>query len=129
MILLGVNIKIAIVTLDQLVISIILLLIKHEANLITLSIFEGRRGRDCMVAGFTTTRTISDFHLLSCHKVCLWLSAGRWFSPGTPVSSTKYIWPPRVYWNILQRCVKLFNPKTPMLVILFRHFVFSAPKN
>jgi hypothetical protein len=41
-ILLGVNIKIDIVTLDQLVISIILLLIKHEANLMTLSILEGQ---------------------------------------------------------------------------------------
>jgi len=39
--LLGVNIKIDIVTLDQLVIIIILLLIKHETNFITLSILEG----------------------------------------------------------------------------------------
>jgi hypothetical protein len=23
-----------------------------------------------------------------CDKVCKWLTAGRWFSPGTPVSST-----------------------------------------
>ena len=23
-----------------------------------------------------------------CNKVCQWLAAGRWFSPGTPVSST-----------------------------------------
>ena len=23
-----------------------------------------------------------------CDKVCQWLSAGRWFSPGTPVTST-----------------------------------------
>ena len=23
-----------------------------------------------------------------CHKVCKWLAAGRWFYPGTPVSST-----------------------------------------
>jgi hypothetical protein len=23
-----------------------------------------------------------------CDKVCLWLAIGRWFSPGTPVSST-----------------------------------------
>jgi hypothetical protein len=23
-----------------------------------------------------------------CVKVCQWLAAGRWFSPGTPVSST-----------------------------------------
>ena len=24
-----------------------------------------------------------------CHKVCQWLAAGRWFSPGSPVSATK----------------------------------------
>ena len=24
----------------------------------------------------------------ACDKVCQWLVAGRWFSPGTPVSST-----------------------------------------
>ena len=24
----------------------------------------------------------------TCDKVCQWLAAGRWFSPGTPVSST-----------------------------------------
>jgi hypothetical protein len=23
-----------------------------------------------------------------CDKVCQWLAAGQWFSPGTPVSST-----------------------------------------
>ena len=39
--LLGANIKIDIATLDQLVIIIILLLIKYETNLITLSILEG----------------------------------------------------------------------------------------
>jgi len=39
--LLGVNIKIDIVKLDQLVIIIILLLIKHETNLISLLILEG----------------------------------------------------------------------------------------
>jgi len=33
---------------------------------------------DRMVVGFTTL----------CDKVCQWLATGRWFSPGTPVSST-----------------------------------------
>ena len=31
-------------------------------------------------------RSILDTTL--CNKVCQWLTAGRWFSPGTPVSST-----------------------------------------
>ena len=28
-------------------------------------------------------------HYNVCGKVCQWIEAGRWFSPGTPVSSTK----------------------------------------
>ena len=27
-------------------------------------------------------------HTALCHKVCQWLAAGRWFSPGSPVSAT-----------------------------------------
>jgi hypothetical protein len=57
-----------------------------------------------IVVGFTTTYTISAYHYLCCEfesrsrwgvldialcdKVCQWLVAGRWFSSGTPVSST-----------------------------------------
>ena len=57
-----------------------------------------------MVFGFTTTCAISPHHHLSCEseprswggvldttlcdKVCQGLVTGRWFSPGTPVSST-----------------------------------------
>jgi hypothetical protein len=64
----------------------------------------GRRGRDRMVLGFTTTYAISAYHhwccefeshswrvvldTTLCDKVCLWLATGRWFSPGTAVSST-----------------------------------------
>ena len=66
----------------------------------------GSCGCDRMVVGFTTTYTyaISVYHHLSCEfescswrsapdttlcgKVCQWLTAGQWFSPGTPVSST-----------------------------------------
>jgi len=60
--------------------------------------------RDCMVVGFTTTYTISAHHhqccefescslwgvldTTLCDKVCQWLAAGQWFSPGTAVSST-----------------------------------------
>ena len=61
------------------------------------------RCRDRMVVGFTTTYAISAYHhwwcefesrsgqgvldTTWCDKVCQWLAAGRWFSPGTPVSS------------------------------------------
>ena len=60
----------------------------------------GRRGRDRMVDGYTTTCAISVYHHWSCEfkrdlldttlcdKVCQWLATGRWFSPDTPVSST-----------------------------------------
>ena len=54
-----------------------------------------------MVVRFTTTYAISAYHhwycefkshswlgVKRCDKVCQWLVAGRWFSPGTPVSAT-----------------------------------------
>ena len=63
----------------------------------------GRRGRDRIVVGFTTTCAISAYHhqscefessswrvvldLTLCDKVCQWLAISRWVSPGTPVSS------------------------------------------
>ena len=64
---------------------------------------QNRRDGDCMVVGFTTTHVISaynhwyEFEPLSWRgvldttlrdKVCQWLTTGRWFSPGTSVSST-----------------------------------------
>jgi len=57
----------------------------------------GHRGHDHMVVRITTTYVISAYHHLSrefeshswrSDKVCQWLTTGRWFSPGTPVSST-----------------------------------------
>ena len=79
-------------------------------------IMGGCHGRDCMVVQltttkkstivvqFTTTCPISAYHHYRCEfqscsmrgvldttlsdKVCQWLTAGQWFSPGTPVSST-----------------------------------------
>ena len=65
---------------------------------------EDHRGRDHMVVGFTTTSVIIAYHHQSCEfeprswrgvldktlcdKVCQWLATGRWFSRGTPMSST-----------------------------------------
>ena len=62
-----------------------------------------RRGRDRIVVWSTTTFAISAYHHRSCEfesrswrgglnitlcdKVCQWLATGRWFSPGTLVSS------------------------------------------
>jgi hypothetical protein len=67
----------------------------------------GRRRRDRIVVGFTTTCAISAYHHQSCEfescswrvvldptlcdKVCHWLATGRWVSPGTPVSSINNI--------------------------------------
>jgi hypothetical protein len=63
----------------------------------------GRGGRERMVVGFTTTCTISayrhwcgEFESCLCQgipdaklcDICQWLMTGRYFSPGTPVSST-----------------------------------------
>ena len=68
------------------------------------SIYKGcSRGRNHMTIGFTTTYAISVYHHWSgkfkscssravldttlCDKVYQCITAGRWFSPGTPVSS------------------------------------------
>ena len=61
---------------------------------IAILIFRGRRVRDHMVVGFTTTYATSTYHnsgdTTLCEKVGESLATGhrRWFSPGTPVSST-----------------------------------------
>jgi hypothetical protein len=60
----------------------------------------GHRGRDLMIVEFTTTyaiNTITTNVMISnrvldttlCDKYFQWLVAGRWFSPGTPVSTNK----------------------------------------
>jgi len=66
-------------------------------------VIRGRCDRDCMIVGFKTTCAIisysnSSFKFESrsrrgvlntlCDEVCQWLATGRWFSPGTLVSST-----------------------------------------
>ena len=66
--------------------------------------FRGRRCRDRIVVGFTTTCAICAYHhwscqfepsswrdvldTMQCDKVCQWLVTGQWFSPCAPVSST-----------------------------------------
>jgi hypothetical protein len=62
----------------------------------------GRRGRDHMVVGFTTTHAyyhwFCEFESRSgmrctalCDKSCQWLATGRWFALGPPVSSPNKI--------------------------------------
>ena len=54
----------------------------------------GRHGRDRMVVVFTTTYAISaevdEVYSIQHYviKVCQWLAIGKWFSSGSPVSST-----------------------------------------
>jgi len=69
--------------------------------------FQSRRGRDHLVVGFIITYAIivsqltllvriplrgGMFDTTLCDKVCQWLAADRWLSPGTPVSSTNPIY-------------------------------------
>jgi hypothetical protein len=114
----------------------------------------GRRARDRMVVGFITIYAISAYHHWSsefeyrlddvyskqqilCDTVCQWLATGRWFSPGTPGSSTNktdrhditeillkealntiiltpFVFKEKMYWfkNICQ-CASCFIPVRP----------------
>jgi hypothetical protein len=93
-----------------------------------------RRGHDHMVDGFTTTCAISVYHHCEfeprswrgvldttlCDKVCQWLATGRWFSPGTPVSSTNKT--DRHYIaEILLKVALNTTTLTPSYIILYRY--------
>jgi len=85
----------------------------------------GRRGRDRMVVGITTTNAISDYHNWCCEfesrsgrdvqhyviKICQWLAVGRWFSPDPPVSSTNKTDHHRYNWNIVESGIKHHKTK------------------
>jgi len=80
------------------------LLTEYNQELHYWIVYKSRHERDRMVVGITTTCAISAYHILSCEfeprswrgvldtvlcdNVCQWLATGRWFSPGTLVSST-----------------------------------------
>jgi hypothetical protein len=88
-------------------------------------------GHDHMVVGFTTTCTISAYNESSwefehdswrgvidtiCDHVCQWLAAGRWFSLGTPVSSTNKT----NHHNITEILLKMvLNTDKPWFVYYF----------
>ena len=90
---------------------------------------KGHCGSVRMVVGFTTTRTISVYHHYSCEfeprswwgvfdtklcdKVCQWLALCRWFSPGTPVSSTNRPDRHDVTEILLDMALNTISPKQP----------------
>jgi len=82
-----------------LILTLLYLFFEHTYSLC----LRGRRGSERMAFGFITTYVISTYQLTLwvripfkrglldttlCDKVCLWLATGRWFSPGTLISST-----------------------------------------
>ena len=52
--------------------------------------------------------------IVLCDKVCQWLTTGRWFSPGSPVSSTNKTWPPRYSWKLLKVVLNTITLTPPM---------------
>ena len=95
-----------------------------------------RRRHDHMVVGFTTTCVISVYHHWSCEfeprslqgvlyttlcdKVCQWLATGRWFSPGTPVSSTNKT-DRHDITEILLKVALNTTTLTPSYILLYRY--------
>ena len=65
-----------------------------------------------------------------CDKVCQWLAEGRWFSPGTPVSSTNKTLTPWYNWNIVESGVNHHNQPTypPIHLPLLKLIFFYLPK-
>ena len=65
-----------------------------------------------MVVGFITTYAYH-YELLNttlCDKACQWLTAGLWFSPGTPVSSTNKTDRHDITEILLKVALKYYNP-------------------
>ena len=50
-----------------------------------------------------------------CDKVCQWLAAGRWFSPGTTVPPPIRLTVSRYNWNIIESVVIHHKPKGPTI--------------
>jgi hypothetical protein len=98
-----------------------------------------RRCHNCMVVGFTipmqsmpiTTNVVSLNLLMQgvldktlCDKVCHWLKVGRWFSPGTPVSSTNNTDRHDITVILLKEALTTII----LILILSRHVVANARK-
>jgi hypothetical protein len=81
------------------------------------------------IVGFTTTYAIAVYHHLSCEfkswwgvldttlcdKVCQWLTTDRWFSPGTPVSSTNKTECHDITEILLKVALSTINPNLNLL--------------
>ena len=98
----------------------------------------GRRGRDRMVVGFTTTYAIGAYHHWSCvafdfrsvemysiqHYVIKFVSdfvAGCWFSSGTTVSSTNNTDRHDITEIVLQRALNNINQTSNEIVVFLSH--------
>ena len=70
---------------------------------------------------------VSIFNVLDtalCDKVCQWLAAGGWFSPGNPVASTNTNLLLRYNWNIVESGIKHHKPnQTDSVVFFVFHFI------
>jgi hypothetical protein len=96
-----------------------------------------------MVVGWfiVATCTISAYHLLSCEfeprswrgvfdttlcdKVCQWLATGKWFSPGTPASSTNKTDRHDIAVILLKVALNTINIRSrrPQLIMVFSHWL------
>jgi hypothetical protein len=94
----------------------------------------GHRGHDCMVVDLqlpvqsvpNTTKVLYSNNKALCDKVCQWLTAGRWFSSGTPVSSTNKA--DAIYnWSIVESGVKHHSPNNMQSVPITTNIVSLNP--
>ena len=100
---------------------------------------QGRRGRNRIVVGFTTTCATSTYHhqrcefksrswrgepdTTLCDKVCQRLATGWWFSQGTAVSSTNKTDCHDITEILFENGIKHHNPKLTYFytIIAYNH--------
>ena len=107
--------------------------IEYTSILVKIKLTNFRRGhcdRDCMISwiyNYLYNQCISlltlwvrislrqgvlDIGTPLCDKVCQWLETGRWFSPGTPISSTNKTDRHDIAENVVESGAKHHNPNT-----------------
>ena len=84
----------------------------------------GGGGRDRMVV---ESRSWRDPWLDTtlCDKICQWLAAGRWFSPGTPVSSANKTDRHDITEKLLKMALNTITLTSPFLLLLSMYWNFS----